>query len=83
MAKTDKLLTKLQRKPPPVDFTWQELTSVLTALGCEVINGAGSRRKFYHTQTKRMLSLHEPHPNPELKRYMIAQAVEFIDEIKP
>lgn len=83
MAKPDKLLTKLQRKPAPSDFTWRELTSVLQSLGCVVLSGKGSRRKFHHPPTNLILSLHEPHPNPEIKRYMINEALEFIDKIKP
>lgn len=83
MAKTDKLLTKLKKKPPPTDFTWQQLTTLLCSYGCEVIKGSGSRRKFFHPASKRILSLHEPHPDPVLKRYMIDDALEFIENIKP
>ncbi|MFM5364049.1 type II toxin-antitoxin system HicA family toxin [Aeromonas veronii] len=74
MGTHDKLWERLHSKPK--DFTWQELTSLLKSLGFEVMNGSGSRRKFVHTETKKVISLHEPHPEKIIKMYVIKDVIE-------
>jgi len=76
MGKRDKLWSRLHSKPK--DFTWQEVTSLLKGLGYELFNGKGSKRKFVHTETKALISLHEPHPSNILKEYMVDLIVEHL-----
>ena len=79
MAKRDKLLEKLQRRPR--DFTWDELRRLLRRLGFEQVKGgktSGSRRRFVHRASGLAISLHQPHPEKELKRYQIDQLLEFL-----
>lgn len=40
-------------------------------LGYKMLPNKGSRRKFVHAVTKHVISLHEPHPQPEVKQYAI------------
>lgn len=39
--------------------------------GYEEVKGSGSRRTFVHRQRQLVVSLHEPHPKPVVKRYAI------------
>lgn len=79
MGKRDKLWDRIHSKPK--DFTWQELTSLLTGLGFELLNGAGSRCKFVHTQRKIVISLHKPHPGNIVKSYVIEQVIQYLHEL--
>lgn len=76
MSRKDKLLEKLKRKDR--SFTWSELVTLLGGYGYEVFSGGGSRRKFIHPETKRIISLHEPHPQKTLKPYMIKEVLEHL-----
>ena len=81
MSKTDKLLEKLRKEPPPKNFTWDELRSLLASLGFEERQGRGSRVKFFHSQLGYPISLHKPHPGNELKIYVIEQVKGALDEL--
>lgn len=80
MSKIEKLLKKLQNKPIPSDFTWEELIKVLKYLGFNIISTGktgGSRRKFINDNNI-VINLHQPHPNNNLKRYQIEQILELL-----
>ncbi|GFO56183.1 hypothetical protein GMSM_31900 [Geomonas sp. Red276] len=78
MSRLEKLLRRLLGKP--VDFTWTEATALLQQLGFTFIKGEGSRRKFYHEETKTLIILHEPHPGRTLKRYAVQELVSHLQE---
>lgn len=67
MSKLDKIIEKLKRDPIPKNFTWNELSYLLTALGYQKKEGDGSRVKFFHQETHHPIYLHKPHPNKEIK----------------
>jgi len=67
MSKLSKIKEKLQRDPIAKDFTWDELSCLLLALGYVKKEGSGSRVKFFHEETKYPISLHKPHPGNEIK----------------
>ena len=69
MSKFQKALVRIQTKP--TDFTWKELQTILFHFGYEEMKGGGSRRKFIHAESKAVISLHEPHPAPSMKRYVL------------
>ncbi|HCG6617012.1 TPA: type II toxin-antitoxin system HicA family toxin [Vibrio parahaemolyticus] len=73
MSRQDKLLMRLLSKPK--DFTWDELTKLLGSFEYELVNGKGSRRKFFHRATATYISLHEPHPQNILKAYVIKEVI--------
>ncbi|ELS04159.1 hypothetical protein Xen7305DRAFT_00038870 [Xenococcus sp. PCC 7305] len=78
MTRKEKLIQRLKNKPK--DFTWNELTSLLTGLGfSEVKTGktGGSRRRFIHPSNI-VIILHKPHPGSILKRYQIEQIIEVL-----
>lgn len=81
MSKGDKLLEKLRKHPPPKNFTWEELRSLLISLGFTEKQGSGSRVKFIHCELGYPISLHKPHPGNELKLYVIEQVKDALDEL--
>jgi hypothetical protein len=79
MSKTEKLLQRFLSKPK--DFTFEELRKFLKSLGYEEAKTgktSGSRVAFINHQTKNIIRLHRPHPNPELKRYQLDDAEEAL-----
>lgn len=81
MSKAEKLLEKLKKEPPPKDFTWSDLRSLLNSLGFIEKQGNGSRVKFFHSGLCYPISLHKPHPGNELKLYVIEQLKSALDEL--
>jgi hypothetical protein len=80
MSKNEKLVKRLKSRP--VDFTWDELTRLLSGLGYQLAKKGktgGSRRRFIH-DTNPLICLHEPHPQKVLKRYQIDQIIEMLIE---
>lgn len=80
MSRRQKALARLCATPPPADLKWAELKAALEHLGYDVLTGAGSRRKFVHRETKQVISLHEPHPSPEVCKAAIADVVRSLRE---
>ena len=80
MAKREKLLEKLRQRPR--GFTWDELVRLLRQLGFEPVKRgrtSGSRQRFVQAASGLTISLHQPHPQKELKRYQIDQVIEFLE----
>ena len=76
MTKQQKLITKIKSRPK--DFTWDELCSLMNALGYELRNGNGSRRRFFNPQSQTILSIHEPHPRNYLLDYQVKDVLEHL-----
>lgn len=79
MGKLEKLIERL--KTSPKDFTFDEMQSLLQALGFEFSNKgktSGSRVKFFRGGI--CISLHKPHPRKELLGYQIKQVIEILSE---
>lgn len=79
MGKLEKLIERL--KSNPKDFTFDEMQSLLEALGFELSNKgrtSGSRVKFYKGEI--FISLHKPHPRKEFLAYQIKQVIEVLSE---
>jgi predicted RNA binding protein YcfA (HicA-like mRNA interferase family) len=80
MSKHGKVLQRLLEKPAPVDIRWSDLKGALEHLGYHMLNNSGSRRKFVHPGTKHVISVHEPHPQPVVKAYVIRDVVGALRE---
>jgi len=50
-------------------------------MGFEPKQGNGSRVKFIHPDLSYPISIHRPHPGNELKRYVIEQVKDALDEL--
>lgn len=78
MGKPDKTLKKLGEKPIPAGIKWNELKSALEHLGYTMLNGNGSRKKFYHKAKDALIICHKPHPSPDVDKGCIADIVEHL-----
>lgn len=77
MSKAEKLIKRFLSKPK--DFTYNELETLLRGFGYKEVKmgkTSGSRAAFIHDETKHIIRLHKPHPNPELKRYQLEYLIE-------
>lgn len=77
--KKEKLRKRLDSLP--TDFTWNELVTILSFYGFDVINGKGSKRKFYNKELDRVVICHEPHPKSIVKEYVLKEIKILLDEI--
>jgi len=78
MSKHDKPVKRFLQHP--VDFTWDEMTALLTGFGYVRVKAGktgGSRVRFDH-RTADPIILHRPHPLPTLKRYQVEQVEEIL-----
>ena len=79
MGKLEKMIERL--KSNPKDFTFEEMQTLLLALGFELSNKgktSGSRVKFFKDGV--FIILHKPHPRKELLSYQIKQIIELLSE---
>ena len=74
------MLRRLLSKP--TDFTWSELTTLMTGLSFILEKAGGSGRKFVHPETRATLFIHEPHPDKTLKAYQLKDAIDLLRKEK-
>ncbi|MDM8549608.1 type II toxin-antitoxin system HicA family toxin [Desulfobacterales bacterium HSG2] len=81
MSKKEKLLAKFMSAPKKKDITYDELKTLLKAMGYEKEEGSGSRVTFFHPKTSHFIDLHRPHPGNELKLYQVNIIQEKLKEL--
>jgi len=69
-------LQKVFDTPTRSDIEWNEVRSMLTACGVDIREGKGSRVRI--TLNSRILNLHSPHPQKELKKYAVELIRDFL-----
>lgn len=74
MTKADKLL--IEFKQAKKSYLWSDLVNLLKVLGFEQFEGAGSRVRFIKDDLQ--IRLHKPHPQKEIKAYVIKQVKETL-----
>ena len=79
-SKHTKTLQAIFAKPTTAKLEWQKIESLLMALGCNVIEGRGSRVRFEFNGT--IAAFHRPHPAKEAKPYQVEQARDFLTTIR-
>ena len=82
MSQKDNSIARLKTKPK--DFTIAELDSLMSKCGCRKTQRgrtSGSAISYVHEKSKRVLKIHSPHPQKELKPYMINAVLEFLEQI--
>jgi hypothetical protein len=84
MSKSIKLLDKLQSKPSPKNFAWNELRTVLLSLGYKEAQGSGSRVKFVNKSlcAGKLILLHKRHPDPTLLKYQVKAVLTALQEAR-
>ena len=74
-----KALEAVFSEPVNGNLEWARIESLLVALGCRLIEGAGSAVTFEHGGHK--ATFHRPHPGKEALRYRVRAAREFLAKI--
>jgi hypothetical protein len=78
-GKQTKTLNAIFSDPVSGTIKWAAIESLLVAVGCEVVEGAGSRVKF--SKGGIIASFHRPHPEPTAKRYQVRDAREYLTKL--
>ena len=60
------------------NIVWEEVVSLIEAMGGKVSQGSGSRVRF-SSMNGVSLNIHSPHPQKELKRYQVKDVRTFIE----
>lgn len=78
-VKHRKTLEAVFSSPVPHSLEWRKIEALLTALGCEIIEGAGSRVAFKRDGLR--ADFHRPHPGKEAKPYQVRDVREFLESL--
>lgn len=78
-SKHRKAIAAIFANPVSGTIEWATLERLFIALGCEVVEGDGSRVRFVKDGI--VSAFHRPHPSKEAKRYQVRDAREFLTRI--
>ena len=78
-SKQRKTLASIFSLPTPKNIAWADIESLLLAVGCELIEGSGSRIAFIRDGQK--ADFHRPHPDKEAKPYQVRNAKDFLTKL--
>jgi len=78
--KQQKTLSRIKDKPTCADLTWDDVQSFFKAIGAKIREGEGSRVQVIFN--KRVLRLHKPHPQKELRKYAVEAIRDFLINIE-
>lgn len=78
-SKQRRTLLAVFADPVSGTIAWNDIESLLVAVGCRLIEGNGSRVRFVFNGE--VESFHRPHPDKEAKRYQVRAAREFLKRI--
>lgn len=78
-----KTLDAIFSEPVLRNLEWRKIEALFLAVGCELIEGRGSRVGFKKDDIR--ADFHRPHPGKEAKPYQVRAAREFLEliEVKP
>lgn len=65
--------------PTPADIRWAEVVSLLSAMGVDILERAGSRVQL--AKGSESMVVHRPHPRPEVTRHTVRDIARFIERI--
>jgi hypothetical protein len=87
-SKQRKTLESVASRPIPDNLPWNNIESLFRAIGCEVIEGEGSRVSFRYIIKHEdrpdevvQSDFHRPHPGKEAKPYQVKKASVFLTKI--
>ena len=78
-AKQKRTLEAVFADPVSGSIKWAAIETLLTSIGCRVIEGKGSRVKFEMNGI--IASFHRPHPEPAAKHYQVRDARAFLAKL--
>ena len=79
-SKHRKTLMTVFSDPVSRNLEWRRIESLLLAVGCELIEGQGSRIAFKRGDLR--ADFHRPHPGKEAKPYQVRAAREFLKKLE-
>jgi hypothetical protein len=65
--------------PAPSGLEWSAIEGLLIAVGCDLIEGSGSRVRFVFKGV--VATFHRPHPHKNAKQYQVRDARAFLTKI--
>ena len=71
-----KTLAAVFAEPVSASLEWRRIEALLVAVGCRVIEGAGSRVRF--EKGGHIATFHRPHPAKEAKPYQVRDARQYL-----
>jgi len=74
-----KTLEAIFTNPVSKSLEWRRIEALLIAIGCQVIEGNGSRVRFESGGL--IATFHRPHPAKEAKPYQARDARQFIESL--
>lgn len=74
-----KTLEAVFAEPTKTNIAWADVEALLVAVGCDVLEGSGSRVRF--EWQGHIVFFHRPHPQKEAIRYQVKQAKVFLEEL--
>lgn len=74
-----KTLAAIFSNPTPKSLVWADIEALFLAIGCEVLEGSGSRVAFIRDDQK--ADFHRPHPGKEAKPYQVRDAKDFLSNL--
>ena len=75
-SKQAKTLAAVFVTPTSPSIVWDDIESLLKAVGCTLVEGKGSRVRF--VRDEEIEAFHRPHPTKEAKRYQVEAARAYL-----
>ncbi len=79
-GKHRKTLDAIRADPVNGNLDWDRIEAMLVALGCRVVEGAGSSVTFDWQGIR--ATFHRPHPGKEALRYRVKAVREFLQRME-
>ncbi len=77
-SKQHKTLTAIFSTPTPKSIAWTEIEVLIKGLGGKIIHNNGSKVRIDLNQVS--LNIHSPHPQKEVKQYVVGLLKEFLEK---
>ncbi len=74
-----KTLASVFANPVSATLEWRRIEALLVAVGCRVMEGAGSRVRF--EKDGQVATFHRPHPAKEAKPYQVRDARQYLENL--
>lgn len=78
-SKQRRTLGAIFTDPVSASMLWKDIESLFISLGADVIEGNGSRVRFYKNGV--ISTFHRPHPKKEAKPYQVKDARTFLKQL--
>lgn len=78
-SKQSRTLAAVFAEPVSGTLDWAAIENLLVAVGCQVVEGSGSRVRFVRGVEAEFF--HRPHPGKEAKRYQVKAARAFLTRL--